>query len=123
MKCWPCRPQSAWPLSGLFNRTMMRYLTDLLDFMSRHPAISLIRALLALALFLFIFGDFGLVTRIDMELENRRLEQRQAQEQQKIAALKSTITNAYLPDSVEKVARERYNFRRKGETVFIIREK
>lgn len=102
---------------------MMRYLTDLLDFMSRHPAISLIRALLALALFLFIFGDFGLVTRIDMELENRRLEQRQAQEQQKIAALKSTITNAYLPDSVEKVARERYNFRRKGETVFIIREK
>lgn len=102
---------------------MMRYVTELLDFINRHPVISLIRALLVLALCLFVFGDFGLVTRLDMEVENRRLEQRQTQEQQKISALRNTIRNANLPDSIEKVARERYNFRRKEETVFIIREK
>jgi len=102
---------------------MARYFTDIWDSICSNPKKVTVRAILAFALFWFVFGDFGLVTRIGMELENRKLEKLQTEEQKKIVALQKTISNAWLPDSVEKVARERYNFHRKGETVFIIREK
>lgn len=102
---------------------MTKYLTELWDLIRLNPKKFVIRALLVLAAIGFIFGDFGLVTRISMELENRKLEKLQAEEQEKIVELRSTIKNAYQPDSVEKVARERFNFHKKGETVFIIREK
>ncbi|MGC8775255.1 MAG: septum formation initiator family protein [Chlorobaculum sp.] len=102
---------------------MTKYLTELWDLIRLNPKKFVIRALLVLAAIGFIFGDFGLVTRISMELENRKLEKLQAEEQEKIVELRSTIKNAYQPDSVEKVARERFNFHKKGETVFIIRGK
>ncbi|AAM71394.1 MAG TPA: septum formation initiator family protein [Chlorobaculum sp.] len=102
---------------------MTKYLTELWDLIRLNPKKFVIRALLVLAAIGFIFGDFGLVTRISMELENRKLEKLLAEEQEKIVELRSTIKNAYQPDSVEKVARERFNFHKKGETVFIIREK
>jgi len=101
---------------------MARYFTDIWDSVRSNPKKFTVRAILAFALLWFLFGDFGLVTRIGMELENRKLEKLQAEEQKKIVALQKTISNAWLPDSVEKVARERYNFHRKGETVFIIKE-
>jgi cell division protein FtsB len=100
---------------------MARYLTDIWDSIRSNPKKVVVWTLLTLAAVWFVFGDFGLVTRISMELENRKLEKLQAEEQKKIVTLRSTIKNAYLPDSVEKVAREQYNFHRKGETVFIIR--
>jgi cell division protein FtsB len=102
---------------------MSRYFTDIWDFIRSNPKKFTVRAILAFALFWFVLGDFGLVTRVGMELENRKLEKLQTEEQQKIVSLQKTINNAWLPDSVEKVARERYNFHRKGETVFIIKEK
>jgi cell division protein FtsB len=102
---------------------MARYITDIWNSIRSNPKKFTVRGILAFALFWFVFGDFGLVTRIGMELENRKLEKLQAEEQKKIAALQKTINSAWLPDSVEKVARERYNFHRKGETVFIIKGK
>lgn len=101
---------------------MKSYFEELRDSVSSNPKKYLIRGLLALAALWFIFSDFGLVKRVGMELENRQLEKRVAEEQQKIAVQRAVIENAYRPDSVEKVARERYNFRRDDETVFIIRE-
>jgi len=101
---------------------MTRYFTELWDFIRLNPKKFAIRLLLVLAAIGFVFGDFGVVTRIGMELENRKLEKLQAEEEQKIVELRSTIKNAYQPDSVEKVARERFNFHKKGESVFIIRE-
>ncbi|NTU53135.1 MAG: septum formation initiator family protein [Chlorobiaceae bacterium] len=101
---------------------MTRFLANIWDFICTHPVRFMIRVLFFTSVLFFIFGDFGLVTRIVMEVENRSLEHRQAAEQKKIVALRNTIRNAYLPDSVERVARERYNFRRKGESVFMIRE-
>ena len=102
---------------------MSRYLTEIWDSIrSNQKKVALWAALLVVAVW-FVFGDFGLVTRIRMEFENRKLEKLQAEEQKKIVTLRSTIKNAYQPDSVEKVARERFNFHRKGETVFIIRER
>jgi cell division protein FtsB len=102
---------------------MTRYFTELWDSIRSNPKRVALFAVLAVAAIWFVFGDFGLVTRISMELENRKLEKLQKEEQQKIVTLRCTIKNAYQPDSVEKVARERFNFHRKGETVFIIREK
>jgi cell division protein FtsB len=101
---------------------MTSYLTDIWDSIRLNPKKYVIRVILVLAAIGFVFGDFGLVTRISMELENRKLEKLQAEEQRKIVELRGTIKNAYQPDSVEKVARERFNFHKKGETVFIIRE-
>jgi cell division protein FtsB len=101
---------------------MMNYLTDIWSSIRLNPKKYVIRVILALVAIWFVFGDFGLVTRISMELENRKLEKLQAEEDKKIVELRGTIKNAYQPDSVEKVARERFNFHKKGETVFIIRE-
>ncbi|UWX57783.1 septum formation initiator family protein [Chlorobaculum sp. MV4-Y] len=93
---------------------MTKYLTELWDLIRLNPKKSVIRLLLALAAIGFVFGDYGLATRISMELENRKLEKLQAEEQEKIVELRSTIKNAYQPDSVEKVARERFNFHKKA---------
>lgn len=95
---------------------------DIWDSIRSNPIRLALWAVLAIAAVWFVFGDFGLVTRISMELENRKLEKLQTEEQKRIVEFRSTIKNAYQPDSVEKVARERFNFHRKGETVFIIRE-
>ena len=101
---------------------MASYLTDIWDSIRLNPKKYVIRVILVLAAIGFVFGDYGLATRISMELENRKLEKLQVEEGQKIVELRGTIKNAYQPDSVEKVARERFNFHKKGETVFIIRE-
>ena len=101
---------------------MASYLTDIWDSIRLNPKKYVIRVILVLAAIGFVFGDYGLATRIGMELENRKLEKLKTEEEQKIVELRGTIKNAYQPDSVEKVARERFNFHKKGETVFIIRE-
>ncbi len=102
---------------------MSRYLTEIWDSIRSNPKRLALWVALSVVAVWFVFGDFGLMTRIQMEFENRKLEKLQKEEQQKIVTLRSTIKNAYQPDSVEKVARERFNFHRKGESVFIIREK
>lgn len=79
----------------------------------------------AFALFVvsMLFDDYGIVKRIRMEVENRMLLERQKVENQRILDNERRIIYALYPDSIEKAARERYNFRKPGETLFIIREK
>ncbi|NTU90668.1 MAG: septum formation initiator family protein [Chlorobiaceae bacterium] len=101
---------------------MTKYFTDIWDYIRSNPKKFILQALLALFLFWFVFGDFGLVTRITMEREHRELRNRQTEELKKIDDDRATIRQAYNQDSIEKVAREKYNFRKPGETVFIIRE-
>jgi len=101
---------------------MLPSFSDIRDSISSNPKKFLIRLLLALFALGLVFGDFGLIKRVRMELENRRLEERLAEEEQKIAEQQAIIEHAYSPDSVEKVARERYNFHKEDETVFIIKE-
>ncbi|MFZ4524461.1 MAG: FtsB family cell division protein [Chlorobium sp.] len=74
-------------------------------------------------IFWILFDDFGLVKRIRMEADHRMLLDRQKVEQKKIIDNELRIKHARDPDSIEKAARERYNFRKSGETLFIIREK
>lgn len=101
---------------------MTRYFTEIWDYIRTNPKKFVVQAILALFVFWFVFGDFGLVTRITMEREHRELRDRQAEEQRKIAEDRATILQSSNPDSIEKIAREKYNFRKPGETVFIIRD-
>ncbi|MEI6758332.1 MAG: septum formation initiator [Chlorobium sp.] len=70
----------------------------------------------------FLFEDYGMLTRVRMEAEHRFLFERLKVEQQKILDNDQRIRHFNEPDSIEKAARERYNFRKPGETLFIIRE-
>jgi hypothetical protein len=58
-----------------------------------------------------------------MEAEHRMLIDRQKIEQEKMMDNELRIRYALEPDSIEKASRERYNFRKQDETLFIIREK
>jgi cell division protein FtsB len=80
---------------------------------------------IAFVLFLvwFLFDDYGLIKRVRMEAEHRQLASRLKIEQQQILANEQRIHHANEPDSIEKAARERYNFRKDGETLFIINKK
>ena len=69
-----------------------------------------------------LFDDYGLVTRISMESEHRKLLRTQEEGQQRILRNEERIRHAADPDSIEKAARERYNFRREGERLYIISE-
>lgn len=100
---------------------MTRYFTEIWDYIRLDPKKIARKTALAVIILFFLFGDFGLVTRISMEREHHALEQRQAEVQKKIFADRETIKHAYHPDSLEKVARENFNFRKAGETEFIIR--
>ncbi|NTU93124.1 MAG: septum formation initiator family protein [Chlorobiaceae bacterium] len=101
---------------------MTRYLTEIWLYIRSNPKKFILQSVLALFVFWFVFGDFGLVTRISMERDHRELMKRQTEEQRKILEDRATIRQAYHQDSIEKVAREKYNFRKPGETVFIIRQ-
>ncbi len=70
----------------------------------------------------FLFDDYGLVKRFRMEAEHRMLLEQVRVEQQKVVDNELRIHDAHQPDSIEKAARERYNFRKPGETLFIIRK-
>lgn len=100
----------------------MNHFLEIRDWIFSNPKKFLIGLALGLLVLSFIFGDYGLIKRVSMELEHRQLEERLAEEQQKIAEQKAMIDHAGSPDSVEKVARERYNFHKEDETVFIIKD-
>jgi cell division protein FtsB len=69
----------------------------------------------------FLFDDYGIVKRVRMEAEYRSLLERQRIEQQKMVDNEQRILHASVPDSIEKAARERYNFRKPNETLFILK--
>jgi hypothetical protein len=100
---------------------MTRHFTEIWDYIRMDPKRFIGLSGLVISVLWFLFGDFGLMTRISMEREHRALEEQQSEIQKKIFADRETIRHAYHPDSIEKVARERFNFRKEGETEFIIR--
>jgi cell division protein FtsB len=92
------------------------------EYIRSNPKSFFFRVAFALFVFWMLFDDYGIVKRIRMEAEHRMLLDRQKAEQQKIIDNEQRIRYALEPDSIEKAARERYNFRKPGETLFIIRE-
>ena len=91
------------------------------EYITSNPKQILFRVAAVVVVLWFLFDDYGVVKRIRMETEYRSLLVRQKIEQQKMVDNEQRILHALEPDSIEKAARERYNFRRKGETLFIIK--
>lgn len=100
---------------------MFDYRVDIVGHIRSHPKIFVLKLLLGLLFVWIVFGDYGLVRRVVMENELRSLKAALEKEEKSVAMYRSLAANATQPDSIEKVAREKYNFRRKGETVFIVR--
>ncbi|ANT64063.1 FtsB family cell division protein [Prosthecochloris sp. CIB 2401] len=69
-----------------------------------------------------LFGDYGVVSRIRLEVQHHLLLERHAALEQDIALNRQRVHQARTPEAVEKVAREKYNFRKPGETLFILRQ-
>ena len=102
---------------------MKKKLDTLWEYIHAHPKKILFWVAVVYFIFWILFDDFGLVKRIRMEADHIMLLERQKVEQKKIIDNEQRIQHARDPDSIEKAARERYNFRKPGETLFIIREK
>jgi cell division protein FtsB len=102
---------------------MKNIVNSIWEYIREHPKKVLFQAGIVLFVIWMIFDDFGIVKRFRMETEHRMLLVRLRQQQQKIIENEERIQNAKKPDSIEKAARERYNFRKQGETLFIIRDK
>jgi len=98
-------------------------LDTLREYIQANPKKMLFWVVVVYFIFWILFDDFGLVKRIRMEADYTRLLDRQKVEQKKIIDNEQRIQHARDPDSIEKAARERYNFRKPGETLFIIWEK
>ena len=92
------------------------------EYLYTNPKQILFRVAVVVIVLWFLFDDYGVIKRVRMEMEYRFLLERQKIEQQKMIANEQRILHASEPDSIEKAVRERYNFRKPGETLFIIRE-
>ncbi|MCX6179346.1 MAG: septum formation initiator family protein [Chlorobiales bacterium] len=90
------------------------------EYIRSNPKKFFFRVAFALFILWIFFDDYGIMKRIRMETEHRALLEQQKVEQQKILDNELRIQHAHEPDSIEKAAREKYNFRKPGETLFII---
>ena len=102
---------------------MTKIIKRIWEYIHSNPKKFFFRIAFALFVFSMLFDDYGIVKRFRMEAEHDMLLERQKVEQKRIIENELRIRYALEPDSIEKAARERYNFRKPGETLFIIRDK
>ncbi|MCS6988099.1 MAG: septum formation initiator family protein, partial [Chloroherpetonaceae bacterium] len=74
-------------------------------------------AIVGFLLFGALFGDYGLATRIRLEIQRARLQAELEAEHRRAETLAAQIANAKSLETIEKLAREKYGFRKPGETV------
>jgi len=92
------------------------------SYLRSNPRKVIMFAVAGMAVFWGLFGDYGIVSRIRMEVQHRLLLERHEAIEQEIALNRQRVRQALTPEAVEKVAREKYNFRKPGETLFILRQ-
>lgn len=102
---------------------MKQVLGDIWAYVLSHPRKIFLLALAGVFVLWIVFGNYGVVARLRMEAENRILKERQQEEELKIRENSRKIRNANDPETIEKIAREKYNFSRDDETLFIIEDK
>jgi cell division protein FtsB len=77
--------------------------------------------ILLLILAYAVFGKKGLLQRVDLELENRELQKKLKEEQEKTLMLQKEIDDLKTSDKkIEKVAREKYGMTKEGEEIYKI---
>lgn len=66
-----------------------------------------------------VFGKKGILQRVELEMENRNLKEKLAQEQQKTLTLQKEIEEIKTSDKkIEKVAREKFGMVKDGEEIY-----
>ncbi len=77
--------------------------------------------LMLLILSYAVFGRKGLLQRVDLEIENRELQKKLKEEQDKTLMLQKEIDEIKTSDKkIEKVAREKYGMTKEGEKIYKI---
>ena len=100
---------------------MKKIIDKIWEYIRSHPKKFFFQVAFAFFVLWIFFDDYGILKRIRMEEEHRALLVLQKIEENKINDNELRIQHAREPDSIEKAARERYNFRKPGENLFIIR--
>ncbi len=72
----------------------------------------------AVLLFYVVFGDYGVIQRIRQESIHHKLERELLTEQQRTVKLEAEIENAKSLETIEKLAREKYNLSLKDEIIY-----
>ncbi len=87
--------------------------------------VNLILGAIILALLLYlIFGEKGLIQRVKLEVELKKIKKEIETIQNENAILREKIHKLETdPTQVEKIAREKYGMAKEGEEIFIIKEK
>lgn len=101
---------------------MKQVFRDIWAYVLSHPRKIFLLALAGVVVLWIVFGNYGVVARLRMEAENRMLKDLYEQEELKIMKNTRKIRNANDPDTIEKIAREKYNFLKDDETLFIIED-
>ena len=101
---------------------MKQVLADIWTYVLSNPRKIFLLALAGVVVLWIVFGNYGVVARLRMEAENRMLKDLQKQEELKIKENTRRIRKADDPETIEKIAREKYNFSRDDETLFIIED-
>ncbi|ACF13982.1 Septum formation initiator [Chloroherpeton thalassium ATCC 35110] len=70
-----------------------------------------------------LFGDYGIVQRLRLEYHYRSLQSELAEENKRTKQLQAEIRHVKEIEEIERIAREKYNLTKEGETVYIIKQK
>ncbi|MCW8819397.1 MAG: septum formation initiator family protein [Ignavibacteriaceae bacterium] len=102
---------------------LSRSMADIWAYILSRPRKIFLLVLAGIFVLWIVFGDYGVVARLRMEAEHSMLRARQQQEERNIIENTRKIRQADDPEAIEKIAREKYNFSRDEETLFIIEKK
>ena len=110
---------------GKIERVMKlsRSMADIWAYILSRPRKIFLLVLAGIFVLWIVFGDYGVVARLRMEAEHGMLRARQQQEESKIIENTRKIRQVDDPEAIEKIAREKYNFSRDEEILFIIEKK
>ncbi len=91
-------------------------------FLKYNKIFALFLIILLLLIYMTIFGNKGLIYRIDLESEKKQLEEQLQTEINKGEELQKEINELNNSESkIEKVAREKYGLTKEGEQIYRIK--
>lgn len=68
-----------------------------------------------------VFGKKGILQRVELEMENKQLQQQLKEEQEKTVELQKEVEDLKSSDKkIDKVAREKYGMTKEGEEIYKI---
>ncbi len=97
------------------------FFRNLFRFIYRRRKFFLYLLVLLLIMVYAVFGKKGILQRVELELENKQLQQQLKEEQEKTTRLQKEIDDLKSSDKkIDKVAREKYGMTKEGEEIYKI---